>query len=36
VGHAIQDSATPLALMVAGAMIFSLGMWWHSLRPHRA
>jgi len=32
VGHGVQHSVTPLALMVAGAMLFSLGMWWFSLR----
>lgn len=32
VGHGIQNSATPLALMVAVSMLFSLGVWWFSLR----
>jgi DHA1 family bicyclomycin/chloramphenicol resistance-like MFS transporter len=32
VGHGIQHSATPLALMVAVSMLFSLGVWWFSLR----
>ena len=32
VGHGIQRSATPLALMVAISMLFSLGVWWFSLR----
>jgi len=27
VGHGVQHSATPLALMVAGAMLFSLLVW---------
>ena len=32
VGHGIQRSATPLALMVAASMLLSLGVWWFSLR----
>lgn len=32
VGHGIQNGATPLALMVAVSMLFSLGVWWFSLR----
>ncbi len=35
VGHGVQRSAMPLALMVAASMLFSLGVWWLTLRTQR-
>lgn len=35
VGHGVQRSAMPLALMVAASMLFSLGVWWLTRRTQR-